>query len=432
MYWEKDVETIDRRRLEVLQLLRFKEVVKTANKSAYYKKMFQDIGLDADRIDSIDFMKRIPFTTKDDLREHWPYGLLAVPKDELIRMHASSGTTGRATVVFHTAKDVERWADVLARSIYMAGMRKRDVFQNMMSYGLFTGGLGFHYAAEKVGALVIPAGAGNSKRQIQLMRDFETTVIHIIPSYALSLFRVFEELNVDPGKDTKLRMAFIGAEPHSEKMRKKIEEIYGLKAYNSYGLSEMNGPGVSFECPFQNGMHIWEDHYFVEIINPETLEPVSDGEEGELVLTTLVREGMPVIRYRTKDLTRIIPGPCACGRTHRRIDRIKGRTDDMIIIKGVNIFPLQIEKKLMEIPGVGNNFVIVLERDGYEDRMIVRVEVQDESFIDNLKRQEGLRKKIVDELKADILITPKVDLVGSGSLSAGEGKAIRVIDNRKE
>ncbi len=432
MYWEKDVETIDRRRLEVLQLLRFKEVVKTANKSAYYKKMFQDIGLDADRIDSIDFMKRIPFTTKDDLREHWPYGLLAVPKDELIRMHASSGTTGRATVVFHTAKDVERWADVLARSIYMAGMRKRDVFQNMMSYGLFTGGLGFHYAAEKVGALVIPAGAGNSKRQIQLMRDFETTVIHIIPSYALSLFRVFEELNVDPGKDTKLRMAFIGAEPHSEKMRKKIEEIYGLKAYNSYGLSEMNGPGVSFECPFQNGMHIWEDHYFVEIINPETLEPVSDGEEGELVLTTLVREGMPVIRYRTKDLTRIIPGPCACGRTHRRIDRIKGRTDDMIIIKGVNIFPLQIEKKLMEIPGVGNNFVIVLERDGYEDRMIVRVEVQDASFIDNLKRQEGLRKKIVDELKADILITPKVDLVGSGSLSAGEGKAIRVIDNRKE
>ena len=432
MYWEKNVETMDRESLEAFQLLRIRETVKTAQRSTYYNKLFLDIGLDAESIDSVDVIKSIPFTTKDDLRENWPYGLLAVPKDELIRMHASSGTTGRATVVFHTAKDIEMWKNVLARSIYMAGMRKGDVFQNMMSYGLFTGGLGFHYAAEKVGALVIPAGAGNSKRQIQLMRDFETTVIHIIPSYALHLSRVFEEVNADPRKDTKLRIAFIGAEPHSEKMRRKIEEIYGLKAYNSYGLSEMNGPGVSFECPYQNGMHIWEDYYLVEIIDPNTLKPVSEGEQGELVLTTLKREGMPIFRYRTKDLTRIIPGPCACGRTHRRIDRIMGRTDDMMILKGVNIYPIQIEKKLMEIPGVGTNFVIILERDGYDDVMIVKVEVQKEFFTGDLKQLENLRKRVVDELRADILITPKVNLVEPRSLPSTEGKAVRVIDNRKE
>lgn len=432
MYWDKDIEIMDRERLEALQLERFKKTVKKAQKSVYYDRLFKRIGLDADLVKSLDDVKNFPFTTKDDLREHWPYGFIAVPKDELIRMHASSGTTGRAIVVFHTAADVQAWTDVLARCIYMAGMRKTDVFQNMMTYGLFTGGLGFHYAAEKVGALVIPAGAGNSKRQIQLMRDFDTTAIHIIPSYAIHLSKVFEELKVDPVRDTKLRIAFVGAEPHSERMRKKIEEYYGFRAYNSYGLSEMNGPGVSFECPCQEGMHIWEDHYFVEIIDPKTLAPVSDGEEGELVMTTLLREGMPIIRYRTKDLTRIVPGTCACGRTHRRIERIKGRTDDMMIIKGVNIFPIQIEKKLMEIPGVGDNFVIILEREGYDEYMTVKVEVQNEVFTGDLRPLENLRKRVIDELKADILITPRVKLVEPGSIPATEGKAIRVIDNRKE
>jgi len=432
VYWDKDIEIMARERLEAIQLERFKKTIKNAQKSIYYDKMFKEIGLDADLVKSLDDIRNIPLTTKDDLRDHWPYGFIAVPKEELIRMHASSGTTGRAIVVFHTAADVHAWTDVLARCVYMAGMRKTDVFQNMMTYGLFTGGLGFHYAAEKVGALVIPAGAGNSKRQIQLMRDFGTTAIHIIPSYALHLSKVFEELKVDPVRDTKLRIAFIGAEPHSERMRKKIEEFYGFKAYNSYGLSEMNGPGVSFECPCQDGMHIWEDHYFVEIIDPKTLTPVSDGEEGELVMTTLMREGMPIIRYRTKDLTRIIPGTCACGRTHRRIERIKGRTDDMMIIKGVNIFPIQIEKKLMEIPGVGNNFVIILEREGYDDYMTVKVEVQNEVFTGDLRPLENLRKRVIDELKADILITPRVKLVEPGSIPATEGKAIRVIDNRKE
>ena len=347
-------------------------------------------------------------------------------------MHSSSGTTGRATVIFHTAGDIAAWTDLLARSMYMAGMRRSDVFQNMMTYGLFTGGSGFHYGAEKIGALVIPAGAGNSKRQIQLMRDFETTAIHIIPSYALHLSSVFTEVGVDPRRDTKLRMAFLGAEPHSEMMRRKIEELYGFKAFNSYGLSEMNGPGVAFECPEQNGMHIWEDNYIVEIIDPVTLKPLPDGEEGELVTTTLRREGMPILRYRTKDLTRIIPGPCPCGRTHRRIERIKGRTDDMMILKGVNIFPIQIEKKLMEIPGVGTNFVIILDRADFNDSMTVKVEVQKEFFGGDLRQLEVLRRRIVEELKSDILITPRVDLVEPDSLPKSEGKAKRVIDNRKD
>jgi phenylacetate-CoA ligase len=432
MYWEKDVETMPREDLAAVQLQRFRDTLEKAERSSYYEQLLRKHGLNPDRITSLDVLEDIPFTTKDDLREHWPYGFLAVSKDELIRMHSSSGTTGRATVIFHTAGDIDHWTNLVARSMYMAGMRKRDVFQNMMSYGLFTGGLGFHYAAERVGAMVIPAGAGNSKRQIQLMRDFETTVIHIIPSYALHLSTVFDDMGVDPRKDTRLRMAFLGAEPHSEKMRKKIEEIYGFKGYNSYGLSEMNGPGVSFECTYQNGMHIWEDQFFVEIIDPKTLKRVPDGEEGELVLTTLVREGMPILRYRTKDLTRMVPGPCPCGRTHRRIERIKGRTDDMMILKGVNIFPIQIEKKLMGIPGVGTNFQIILEREGYHDTLIVKVEVQKEFFAGDLKQLEKLRNRIVEELKSDILISPKVSLVEPGNLPKSEGKAIRVIDNRKE
>jgi len=431
MYWDRDVETMERSKLEEIQRKRFQQVCRVAARSPYYGKLFREIGLDPDGIRGLSDIERIPFTTKDNLREHWPYGLVAVSKEELIRMHSSSGTTGRATVIFHTADDVEAWAQLMARCLYMAGMRKGDVFQNMMTYGLFTGGLGFHYGAERVGALVIPAGAGNSKRQIQLMHDFETTAIHIIPSYALHLSTVFSEMGLDP-RGTKVKMAFLGAEPHSEKMRRRIEEIYGFKAYNSYGLSEMNGPGIAFECPAQNGLHIWEDSFFVEIVDPNTLKPVPDGTEGELVMTTLCRQGMPILRYRTKDLTRILPGICACGRTHRRIERIKGRTDDMLILKGVNIFPIQIEKKLMEIPGVGTNFQIVLEREGFNDRMIVRVEVQKDFFSGDLKQLEKLRRKIVEELKSDILITPSVDLVEPDSLPKSEGKAVRVIDKRKD
>ena len=290
MYWEKDVETMERAKLEKLQIRRLKETIKRTEKSFYYGRFFKEKKLGISTVKILKDIQNFPFTNKDDLREHWPYGFIAVPKEELVRMHSSSGTTGRATVVFHTINDIAVWSNLLARCMYMAGMRKSDVFQNMMTYGLFTGGLGFHYGAEKIGALIIPAGAGNSKRQIQLMMDFETTAVHVIPSYALHLSTIFDELKLDPRKDTKVKIAFLGAEPHTEKMRKKIEEIYGYKAFNSYGLSEMNGPGVAFECPEQNGMHIWEDSFLVEIIDPKTLQPVPEGVEGELVMTTLQRE----------------------------------------------------------------------------------------------------------------------------------------------
>lgn len=432
MYWEKEIETMEREPLERMQAVRLRETLQRAKKSVHYGKRFAEMGLDVDGIRTVADVEKLPLTNKEDLRESWPYGFLACSRDDLIRMHSSSGTTGRATVIFHTANDIAAWTNLLARSMYMAGMRRSDVFQNMMTYGLFTGGLGFHYGAEKIGALVIPAGAGNSKRQIQLMRDFETTAIHIIPSYALHLSAVFTEVGVDPRRDTKLRLAFLGAEPHSEKMRLRIEDLYGFKGFNSYGLSEMNGPGMAFECPEQNGMHIWEDNYIVEIIDPVTQKPLPEGEEGELVATTLVRDGMPILRYRTKDLTRIIPGPCPCGRTHRRIERIKGRTDDMMILKGVNIFPIQIEKKLMEIPGIGTNFVIILDRKDYSDSLTVKVEVQKGFFGGDLQQLEVLRRRIVEELRSDILITPRVDLVEPDSLPKSEGKAKRVIDNRKD
>ena len=432
MYWEKNVETIKRVKLEDLQLGRLKETIGRTKKSFYYGRLFKEKKLGISTVKKLKDIQKFSFTTKDDLRDHWPYGFIAVPKEELVRMHSSSGTTGRATVVFHTINDIAVWSNLLARCMYMAGMRKSDVFQNMMTYGLFTGGLGFHYGAEKIGALIIPAGAGNSKRQIQLMMDFETTAVHVIPSYALHLSTIFYELKLDPREDTKVKIAFLGAEPHTEKMRKKIEEIYGYKAFNSYGLSEMNGPGVAFECPEQNGMHIWEDSFLVEIIDPKTLQPVADGEEGELVMTTLQREGMPLLRYRTKDLTRIIPEPCSCGRTHRRIERIKGRTDDMLILKGVNIYPMQIEKKLMEISGVGTNFLIVLDREGFNDLITVKVEVDKKYFSGEMKQMEALRKKIVEELKSEILVTPRIDLVEPDSIPKGEGKAVRVIDNRKD
>ncbi len=315
--------------------------------------------------------------------------------------------------------------------MYMAGVRKNDVFQNMSGYGLFTGGLGFQYGAERLGALTIPSGSGNSKRQIHLMQDFSTTVVHVIPSYALHLRKVFDEMSLDPKKDTKLRMMLIGAEPHSEATRQRLEEMYGVDVFNSYGLSEMNGPGVAFECPQKDGMHFWEDDFLVEIINPKTQEVLPDGEEGELVYTTLNREAMPLIRYRSKDLATIFTEPCPCGRTHRRMSRIKGRSDDMFILKGVNIFPLQIDTTLMNIPEVGTNYVIILERENFEDRMIVRVEVRPQFFKGDLWQLEKLRKQITEALKSEILLTPKVELVEPDSLPKSEGKAVRVMDKRE-
>jgi phenylacetate-CoA ligase len=311
-------------------------------------------------------------------------------------------------------------------------VRKGDVFQNMMSYGLFTGGLGLHYGSELLGSLTIPASSGNSRRQIRLMKDFQTTVIHTTPSYALHLYTIFEEEGIDPRVDLNLRIAFLGAEPHSEETRKKIEELYGLNAFNSYGLSEMNGPGVAFECPHKNGMHLWEDHFFLEVIDPETGEVLEDGSEGELVLTTLLREGMPIIRYRTGDITKVYTDSCPCGRTHRRISRIKGRSDDMLIIKGVNIYPMQIEKVLMDIPQVGNNYLIEIDTIDYLDALRVKVEVRQEIFHGSIEELESLKMQITEKLKDEILIRPQVVLVEPNSLPKSEGKAVRVIDMRSK
>ena len=432
MFWEKEIETMPIPQLRTLQGNRLRETVERASRTPYYGDLFGRLGLSADRIKTPDDLKRIPFTTKEDLRRHFPYGFLATPKDDVVRMHASSGTTGNPTVVYHTRGDLEAWTNLVARCMVMTGVHKDDVFQNMMGYGLFTGGIGLHYGAEKVGVMVIPAGAGNSKRQIWLMQNFGTTVIHIIPSYALKLATVFEAEDVDPKKDVNLRIALIGAEPHSEAIRRRIEEIYALDAFNSYGLSEMNGPGVAFECPEKEGMHVWEDSYILEVIDPKTLEPVPDGEEGELVFTTLNREAMPILRYRTRDLAFVVPDTCACGRTHRRIARIKGRTDDMLIIKGVNVFPAQVERTLMAFPEVGNNYVIVLEKVGPMDGMIVRIEVREEILQGGIRHLDALRRRIARALSDEILFTPKVELVEPGSLPTTEGKAVRVVDRREK
>lgn len=429
-YWEEELETLSRKQLEKLQTEKLKKLIERAAKADFYEKKFSNMGISPDSIHSVNDIRKLPFTCKQDLRDHFPYGLRAVPQKECIRLHSSSGTTGTPTVIFHNRNDISNWANLMARSLYCAGVRDDDVFQNICGYGLFTGGLGFQYGIERLGALSIPAGAGNSVRQIKLMQDYGTTAIHAIPSYLGYLHEVFESEGLDPRKDTKLRMMVIGAEPHSEDTRRRIEELFGVKAYNSFGLSEMNGPGVAFECEYQKGLHIWEDAYIVEIVDPHTLEPVPDGEIGELILTTLDREAMPIIRYRTRDLTRIIPTQCSCGRTHRMLDRITGRSDDMFIIKGCNVFPMQIEGILMKIPEVGNEYRIKLETIHSNDEVVVEVELHRDTFTDNLERLNNLTRRITHDIRDEILVKPIVKLVESGSLPKSEGKAIRLFDNR--
>ncbi len=317
MFFHKDIEALPVEDLRIRQLELLNGSLERAALSLYYGKVLKEAGVS--KLGSLDEVSNLPFTGKQDLRDHFPYGMLALPLDDVVRMHSSSGTTGNPTVVFHTKRDLELWSDIVARSMYMTGLRKSDVFQNMMGYGLFTGGIGFHYGAEKLGCMIIPTGPGNSKRQIWFLQTFKTTAIHILPSYALRLHSFFEEADVDPINDLSLKIAFVGAEPHTEALRRQVEKLYGLKAFNSYGLSEMCGPGVAFECPEQNGMHIWEDQFYPEIIDPDTGKVLPDGEVGELVLTSLCREAMPLLRYRTRDLTRIIPGECPCGRTHAEL-----------------------------------------------------------------------------------------------------------------
>ncbi len=427
-YWDAGIETLTTEELHKLQLARLRQTVARAARSPFYGERLRQAGVTPDDIQSLADIRKIPLTSKDDLRAH-SREMLTVPLRDLIRVHASSGTTGQATVIYYTRTDIELWADLVARSLYMTGLRADDVFQNMMGYGLFTGGLGFHYGAERLGALTIPAGAGNSKRQVQLMQHFGTTAIHIIPSYALFLLNTFADLNVDP-RDLPLRLAYIGAEPYSEATRQRLEEAYGLKAYNCYGLSELNGPGVAFECPEQNGSHVWEDSFLLEVLDPDTLEPVGPGVVGELVLTNLTRQGMPLLRYRSRDLASFDDRPCPCGRHSRRISRIQGRTDDMIILKGVNIFPIQIDRVLMGLPEVDANYLVELKQEGASETMVVKVEVKQEYFQEDLKFLKILQKKITEALKSELLVTPRVELVEHNSLPRGEGKAVRVVDYR--
>ena len=429
-YFNREMETLSRVEIEALQLQRLQQTVAHCMQSPFYKKRFEEIGLKPEAIQSLQDLRKIPFTTKQDLRDTYPFGMASVPLRECVRLHSSSGTTGTPTVILHTQRDLDEWANQVARNLWMVGLRPDDVFQNSSGYGMFTGGLGFQYGAERLGMLTIPAAAGNSLRQIKFMTDFGTTAVHAVPSYVTRLREVMDSVGVDPRRDTKLRVLAIGAEPHSEEQRRRIEEMMGVKAYNSFGMSEMCGPGVGFECPEQNGLHFWEDYYIVEIVDPETLEPVPDGEVGELVLTTLCRDAMPLLRYRTRDLTRVLGRSCPCGRNHVRLDRMRGRSDDMMVLRGVNIFPIQIEKILMQFPELANNYLITLTTDDDNDNMLVEVELE-ELFTDDYQRLQALQKRIQRALKDEILLTPHVKLVPKNTLPVSDGKAVRVIDKRK-
>ena len=430
-YFNPEVETLSVEGLKALQLERLQKTVRHCMNSPFYQKKFQELGIKPEDIKTLDDVQKLPFTSKEDLRENYPFGLACVPLKYCVRLHSSSGTTGNPTVVLHTQKDLDEWANAVARCLWMVGSRPEDVFQNSAGYGMFTAGLGFQYGAEKVGMLTVPAAAGNTIRQIKFIKDFGTSVLHAIPSYASRIYEVMKEEGVDPRKDTNLRVLCIGAEPHSEEQRQRIEQNLGVKAYNSYGISEMMGPGVAFECQEQNGLHIWEDYFIVEIIDPVTLKPVPDGELGELVLTTINREAMPLLRYRTRDLTRILPGECACGRHHKRLARLQGRSDDMIILKGVNIFPIQIEKILLGFKELITEYLITLETVDSNDIMTIEVEIN-QMFTDDYNRLKSLEREITRQLKDEILITPRVKLVPKGSLVVSdEKKAVRVKDLRK-
>ena len=428
-YYHQNIETMPREALEALQVAALGRQVERALETPFYRKRLAEAGVTGERVKGLSDLRRLPFTTKSDLRESFPFGMLAAPREEVVRMHASSGTTGIPTTIYFTKKDIAVWTSYVARCIYGTGCTRADVFQNMITYGLFTGGLGFHAGAEEIGMMVIPSGPGNTERQFRMMRDFGTTVLHATPSFLLHVEGKMREAGVKR-EGLALKRAFAGAEPYSEETRLRIEELLGIDVYNSYGLSEMNGPGVAFECQCKDGLHLWEDGYIAEIVDPDTLEPLPDGEEGELVITILCREAMPMLRYRTRDLTSFYSEPCACGRTHRRIHRILGRSDDMLIINGVNVFPSQIEQTLMAMEEVGNNFLIIVEKEGALDRLTVKTEIHEAFFTDDARPLNALREKIAKNLSQVIYIHPKVELAGGGTLPVSEGKAKRVEDRR--
>ncbi len=427
-FWDRE-EVMDRKDLEEIQFKRLKQTIKKAYENVgFFRKRLKSVNLTPDDIRSFDDFAKVPFTTKEHFAENYPFGLIAVPLSEIVRIHTSSGTSGKPKVVAYTAKDIENWTNLVARCFYMVGIRRGDVFQNMANYAFFTGGLGIHLGAERVGAVTIPAGVGNTERQVQYMVDFGTTAIHSTPSYALHVKEVAEEMGLID--KLKLRIGCFGAEPWSENTRKRLEDAFGINAYDSYGLSEMNGPGVAFECKEKQGLHIWVDNYFVEIVDPKTGERVGEGEKGELVLTPLTKEAMPLLRYKTGDITILENEKCGCGRTHPRLMRIFGRSDDMLIVRGVNVFPSQVEHVLMQIPEVGDNFQILLTRKGALDEMTVKVEVKDEFFTGEIEDLKRLQQKIQRALQLELMLRTNVELVEKGRIERSMGKAKRVIDLR--
>ncbi len=431
MYWEEEKECMPREDLEQLQLERLQSTLyRVATHVPFYRKKFKEMEVDPDGFRSLLELRSLPFTTKDDLRENYPYGLFAVPLRDVVRVHASSGTTGAATVVGYTKNDIKNWSSLTARVLTAAGVTKDDVVQIAFGYGLFTGGFGLHYGAEKVGASVIPISSGNTKRQIRIMQDFMTTALVCTPSYALLLADTMIEMGININA-LPLKYGLFGGEPWSEGMRAEIQNKLHILATDNYGLSEVMGPGVAGECRECTGLHINEDHFLVEIIDPETLEPVAPGKTGEIVITTLTKEAFPVIRYRTRDLTRLITEPCACGRTLHRMERLTGRTDDMLIIKGVNVYPTQIESVLFEIEGTEPHYQLIVEREGRLDKVTVKVEVVESIFFDQMKKQRLLVEEIKKRMATELGISVDVKLVEQKSLERFEGKAKRVIDKRE-
>ncbi len=430
MIWNEFIETADREKMKEIQNERFLKMIERIYFNVpFYRKKLTEAGFASRDITSIDQLKDLPFTEKDDLRDNYPFGLFTVPQTQIVRLHASSGTTGKPTVVGYTKQDLQIWSEVVARSMTMAGVTKEDIIQIAYGYGLFTGGLGVHYGAEKVGASVIPISGGNTKKQLQLMVDFGSTVIACTPSYAAHLGESLVAAGVDK-KDIKLRAGIFGAEPWTNELRKQVENLLGIKAFDIYGLSEVIGPGVSMECECQNGMHIFEDHFYPEIIDPETLEVLPYGELGELVFTTLTKEAMPLLRYRTRDLTRLHVEKCACGRTLVRMEKCVGRSDDMLIIRGVNVFPSQIEAVLLEMSETTPHYQLVVNRENNLDTLEVNVELDDQFWSDEIKTLENLKKRIQNNIASTLGLSAKVNLVEPNSIARSEGKAKRVIDNR--
>ncbi len=431
MYWQPECECMDREELQQLQLERLESTLNRVYRNVpFYRKKFDEIGFNPDDLRTLDDLRKLPFTTKNDLRDNYPYGLFAVPLREVVRVHASSGTTGMSTVVGYSRNDIKTWSNLVARILTAGGITKDDVIQISFNYGLFTGAFGLHYGAERIGASVIPISSGNTKRQIKIMQDFKTTALVGTPSYAMLIADTMIEMGINRNS-LSLKYGLFGAEPWSDAMRREIEDKLKIVATDNYGLSEVMGPGVAGECLERKGLHIAEDHFLVELINPDTLEPVKPGEAGELVITTLTKEAFPIVRYRTRDLTRLMPETCSCGRTSMRMTRVFGRTDDMLIIRGVNVFPQQIETVLFEIEGVAPHYQIVIDRKGALDETTVLVEVSESIFFDEMKKQSELKETIKKQLASELGISVEVKLVEKKTLERFEGKAKRVVDNRK-